>query len=169
MMALLAAQAARYCDRSVARETDWSTCLDRFPLPAEPPVTISSNHSDSTNVRCCTRPARLVPEGTVLRRASTSDSPVSLRRTLARSLSSAVRSSPVHWLCLQCADCLPRQIRGTRNPSSSSRVMAATRTSSTSPARSATRSSRACLGRSDGFQPGPGSLPKTVRAPEVTE
>ena len=42
--------------------------MDRFPLPAFPPPTISSNHSDSTNVRCCTSPARLVPESTVLRR-----------------------------------------------------------------------------------------------------
>ena len=45
MMALLAAQAARYSDRSVAREMALSTCMDLLPLLAERPETISSNHS----------------------------------------------------------------------------------------------------------------------------
>jgi hypothetical protein len=37
-----------------------------------PPATIPSNHFDSTNVRCCTSAARLVPDATALRRASSS-------------------------------------------------------------------------------------------------
>jgi hypothetical protein len=71
MIVLLTSHAARYSARSVRNET----CVERRPLVAAPAPTISSNHSDSTNVRCCTSPARLVPELTVVRRASASSSP----------------------------------------------------------------------------------------------
>jgi hypothetical protein len=69
---LLASQAARYSDRNARSETDGSTSIDRLPLLGAPPATSPPNHFDSTNVTCCTSPARLVPDATVLRRASSS-------------------------------------------------------------------------------------------------
>src|SRR4029450_8737081 len=70
MISLLAWQAARYSDRRVRSGIDGSTVIDRRPLLGVPPATIPSNHLDSTNVRCCTSPARLVPDATVLGRGA---------------------------------------------------------------------------------------------------
>src|SRR4051794_1584244 len=64
-------------------------------------ATIPSNHFDSTNVRCWTSPARLVPESTVLRRASSSLRPASFLRIPVRWSSSVANScltSAVTWL-----------------------------------------------------------------------
>ena len=124
----------------------------------------------------------LVPEGTVLRRASASDSPVSLRRTLARNLSSAVRSS-------SSSLAMPTVCR--LSASADSRddepLELVPRDSGDAYFEYLARSKRhsivswLCLGRSDGFQPGLGSLlqngaqpPASRRgarrkAPEVTE
>ncbi len=101
--ALLAAHASRYSARSRDRDTAASTSMLRLPLPARPPATISSNQSDSTYVRCWSRPARFVPDGTVLRRASSSDSPASFFSTPARSPSRALRSVCSSSTTSQCA------------------------------------------------------------------
>jgi hypothetical protein len=101
MISLLASQAARYSARSARREIDGPTSIDRCPRLGFRPATLPSNHFASTNVRCWTSPARLVPEGTVLRRASSSLSPASFLRAPARWPLSAARSwvsSGVMWL-----------------------------------------------------------------------
>ena len=79
---------------SAGSDTDQSTCIDRFPRLGFRPATISSNHLDSTKVRCWINPARFVPDGTVLRRRpSSSLSPPSFLSTLARRASSVARSA----------------------------------------------------------------------------
>src|SRR5947207_8112660 len=65
--------------------------MDLRPLVTARPVTMPSNHFDSTNVRCCTSPATLVPDATVLRRASSSLRPASFLRIPLRWSSSAAR------------------------------------------------------------------------------
>src|SRR6266513_214206 len=86
MIALLSAHAAWYSARKARNETDGSTSIERAPRDCLPPAATSSNHLDSTNVRCCTSPATFVPEGTVLRRASSPLNPASFLSTPPRRL-----------------------------------------------------------------------------------
>src|SRR3954469_22920003 len=84
--------------------------MERTPRDCLRPATASSNHLDSTKVRCWTIPATLVPEGTVLRRASSSVSPASFLRTPSR------RPSRVERRAVSSAFTRNAQYPGARRP-----------------------------------------------------